>query len=75
MQFTTESNASGLLRPMPILRTRRSLAAMAGGQALRVVCTAPGAARDRQALAAKTGISLPGQPSENNKFIFYLRKA
>ena len=48
---------------------------MAGGQALPVVSTAPGAALDRQTLAAKTGISLPGQPSENNKFIFYLRKA
>jgi tRNA 2-thiouridine synthesizing protein A len=75
MQFNTELDASGLLCPIPIIKAKKALAAMAGGQVLRVVSTDPGAARDMKALAAKTGDTLLEQASENNKFIFYLRKA
>ena len=74
MQFTVELDTSGLLCPIPIIKAKRALAAMAGGQVLRVVSTDPGAARDMQALAAKTGDTLLEQTSENKKFIFYLRK-
>lgn len=75
MQFTVELDTSGLLCPIPIIKAKRALAAMAGGQVLRVVSTDPGAARDMKALAAKTGDTLLEQTSENKKFIFYLRKA
>ncbi len=75
MQFTVELDTSGLLCPIPIIKAKRALAAMAGGQVLRVVSTDPGAARDMLALTAKTGDTLLEQTSENKKFIFYLRKA
>ena len=75
MQFTVELDTSGLLCPVPIIKAKRALAAMACGQVLRVVSTDPGAARDMKALAAKTGDALLEQTSENKKFIFYLRKA
>jgi tRNA 2-thiouridine synthesizing protein A len=75
MQFTVELDTSGLLCPVPIIKAKRALAAMAGGQVLRVVSTDPGAARDMLALTAKTGDTLLEQTSENKKFIFYLRKA
>ena len=75
MQFTVELDTSGLLCPIPIIKAKRALAAMAGGQVLRVGGNDPGAARDMLALTAKTGDTLLEQTSENKKFIFYLRKA
>ena len=50
MQFNQELDASGLLCPIPIIKAKKALAAMAGGQVLRVVSTDPGAARDMKAL-------------------------
>ncbi len=75
MQFTKEVDTSGLLCPIPIIKAKQALAAMACGQVLRVVSTDPGSARDMKALAAKTGNDLLEQASEDSKFIFYLRKA
>jgi len=75
MQFTKELDASGLLCPIPIIKAKQALAALTAGQVLRVVSTDPGSVRDMKALAAKTGNALLEQVSENNKYVFYLRKA
>lgn len=75
MQFDKEFDASGLACPMPIVKTKKSLADMAPGQVLRVVATDPGSVCDMEAFAETTGNTLLLSTTENSKFVFLLRKA
>jgi tRNA 2-thiouridine synthesizing protein A len=75
MNFDKEFDASGLACPMPIVKTKKSLADMASGQVLKVVATDPGSVCDMAAFAEQTGNALLSQSEEAGKFVFFLRKA
>lgn len=75
MEFHREFDASGLSCPGPVMRTQEVLADMASGQVLRVLTTDPGSVDDMATLAEASGNELVQQGSENDKFVFYLRKA
>jgi len=63
MKFDKEFDASGLACPLPIVKTKKSLADMASGQVLRVVATDPGSVCDMAA------------GEEGGKYVFFLKKA
>ena len=73
--FDQELDASGLNCPLPILRAKKSLAAMDSGQILRVVATDPGAVKDFEAFSKQTGNPLLESSEEGGKFYFRLQKA
>ena len=73
--FDQELDASGLNCPLPILRAKKSLAAMESGQVLRVVATDPGAVKDFEAFSKQTGNPLLESSEEGGKFYFRLQKA
>jgi tRNA 2-thiouridine synthesizing protein A len=75
MNYDKEFDASGLACPMPIVKTKKSLADMASGQVLRVIATDPGSVSDMQAFAEQTGHTLLSSATENNKYVFFLKKA
>ena len=75
MEHNKEFDASGLSCPLPIVKTKKALSDMASGQVLRVIATDPGSVCDMAAFAEQTGNALLEQTSENNKFVFYRRKA
>ncbi|MEW6706540.1 MAG: sulfurtransferase TusA family protein [Pseudomonadota bacterium] len=75
MHYDKEFDASGLACPMPIVKTKKSLADMASGQVLRVIATDPGSVCDIEAFAEQTGHTLLLSTTENSKFVFLLRKA
>ena len=75
MNFDKEFDASGLACPLPIVKTKKSLADMASGQVLRVVATDPGSVADMQAFTETTGHQLLSSGKENNKFVFMIKKA
>jgi tRNA 2-thiouridine synthesizing protein A len=75
MQYDKEFDASGLACPMPIVKTKKSLADMSSGQVLRVIATDPGSVCDMQAFADQTGHTLLSSGTENNKYVFLLKKA
>jgi tRNA 2-thiouridine synthesizing protein A len=75
MHFDKEFDASGLSCPLPIVKTKKSLSDMASGQVLRVIATDPGSVCDMQAFAEQTGHTLLSSGTENNKFVFLLKKA
>lgn len=75
MNYDKEFDASGLACPMPIVKTKKSLADMASGQVLRVIATDPGSVCDMQAFAEQTGHQLLSSTTENNKYVFLLKKA
>ena len=69
-----ELDARGLNCPLPILRTKKMLNELTGGQTLRVVATDPGAVKDFQAFAKQTGNELLAQETAGKEFIHYLRR-
>ena len=75
MNYDKEFDASGLACPMPIVKTKKSLADMASGQVLRVIATDPGSVCDMEAFAEQTGHTLLASTTENNKYVFLIKKA
>jgi tRNA 2-thiouridine synthesizing protein A len=73
--FDQELDASGLNCPLPILRAKKTLAGMSGGQVLRIVATDPGSVKDFEAFAKQTGNQLLDSGEEGGKFVFRIKKA
>jgi tRNA 2-thiouridine synthesizing protein A len=73
--FDQELDASGLNCPLPILRAKKSLAAMDSGQVLHIIATDPGAVKDFEAFAKQTGNELMESREEAGKFHFMMKKA
>jgi tRNA 2-thiouridine synthesizing protein A len=69
-----ELDARGLNCPLPILRTKQSLAGMVSGQILKIVATDPGSVIDFQVFAEQTGNELLSLAEIEREFIFLLRK-
>lgn len=74
MEFNRELDVKGLNCPLPILRTKKTLAEMESGQILRVLATDPGSLKDFPAFAKQTGNELVGQKEENRVFEFFLKR-
>ncbi len=67
-------NLRGLKCPLPALRTRKALSAMATGDILVVECTDPLAAIDIPNLLNQTGDTLEGKSREKRVLSFRIRK-
>jgi len=74
MEFDKELDARGLNCPLPILRTKKALTDMSSGQVLKIVATDPGAVKDFEAFSKQTGNALVSSASQNNEFVFFMRK-
>lgn len=74
MDFDKEIDLSGLNCPLPILRTKKALAELTSGQVLKVWATDPATPKDFDAFARQTGNILLQSSSENDKFLFFLRR-
>ncbi len=74
MNFDKELNARGLSCPLPIVKTKKSLADMESGQVLRVIATDCGAVKDMQAFADQTGHTLLSNTEEGGKYVFMMKK-
>lgn len=73
-KFDQELDACGLNCPLPILRAKKSLAAMASGQVLHIIATDPGAVKDFEAFSKQTGNALLESREEDGRFYFLLKK-
>jgi tRNA 2-thiouridine synthesizing protein A len=74
MDFQKELDARGLNCPLPILKTRKSLADMSAGQVLKVVSTDAGSVKDMQAFAKQTGNELLASEEQGKEYVFFLKK-
>jgi tRNA 2-thiouridine synthesizing protein A len=69
-----ELDARGLNCPLPILKAKKSLAAMTSGQLLRIVCTDAGSVRDFAAFAKQTGNELVDSDVAGPEFTYVLKR-
>ena len=60
--------------PMPLLKTKKTMADMAPGEILEVVGTDPGSKQDLPSWAARTGNLYLGVEEEGEVFHFFLQK-
>lgn len=74
IQADRELDCRGLNCPMPILRTKKSLAEIRPGGVLKVIATDPGTLKDFQAFARQTGNELLESSEAKGEYTFYLRK-
>ncbi len=74
MHFDRELDVKGLNCPLPILRTKKTLAEMSSGQVLHVLATDAGAVKDFEAFARQTGNELLFSSESGDVFEFYLKR-
>lgn len=75
MEWDQELDAQGLLCPLPVLKARKRLSAMASGQVLRMLADDPAAAVDVPHFCAESGHALEQATREGATRIFLIRKA
>ena len=73
--FDQELDARGLNCPLPILRAKKTLNAMSGGQILKIMATDPGSVKDFEAFAKQTGNELLDSSELDGEFHFMLKKS
>ena len=72
--FDQELDARGLNCPLPILRAKKTLNTMIGGQILMIMATDPGSVKDFEAFAKQTGNELLDSSELDGEFHFMLKK-
>jgi len=60
--------------PMPLLKTKKTMANLASGEILEIVGTDPGSKNDLPSWAARTGNTYLGVEEDGDLFRFYLQK-
>lgn len=71
----TVLDAKGLSCPLPVLRARKSMRALAPGAVLRLLATDPGAVCDVAAMCEATGDRLIESDETDGAFTFRIEKA
>jgi tRNA 2-thiouridine synthesizing protein A len=74
MRADAEVDARHLLCPLPVLKARRAILALAPGQVLRLVATDPAAAIDVPHFCAEAGHELAATERDGAVTIFFLRR-
>jgi tRNA 2-thiouridine synthesizing protein A len=72
--FDVELDVRQLACPLPILRAKKSLATMSGGQVLKIVATDKGSPKDFVDFCGKTGNELLSSTEQDGEFIFLIRR-
>ncbi|MDW8325699.1 MAG: sulfurtransferase TusA family protein [Anaerolineales bacterium] len=67
-------DCSGLLCPIPVIKTSKAIKELQIGQVLKMIATDPGAPADMEAWARQTGNELLDSHKDGEKFVFYLRR-
>jgi len=68
-------DAKGLNCPLPILKAKKALKSLDGGQVLEVVSTDPGSVADFAAFCRTTGNELMEQNEAEGIYTYLIRKA
>lgn len=68
-------DAKGMACPMPIIKTKKSIAELESGQVLEIHATDKGAKNDLTAWARSTGHELLSDKEEDGVFKFWIKKS
>ena len=68
-------DCSGLLCPMPIVKTNKAIKELQSGQILKVITTDAGYPPDIEAWSRQTGNPLLNSMAEEGRFVVFLQKS
>ncbi|MBI3169794.1 MAG: sulfurtransferase TusA family protein [Chloroflexi bacterium] len=68
-------DCTGLLCPMPIVKTTKAIKELEAGQILKMISTDAGSPPDIAAWSRQTGNELLLSTEDGGKFVFFLKKA
>ncbi len=68
-------DCTGMLCPMPIVKTSKAIKGLESGQILKMISTDAGSPPDIAAWSRQTGNELLLSTTEGEKFIFFLKKS
>ena len=68
-------DCSGMLCPMPIVKTSKAMKELQPGQVLKMISTDAGSPPDIEAWSRQTGNELLRSTTEESKFVFFLKKS
>ncbi|ETW13099.1 hypothetical protein ATO8_07806 [Roseivivax marinus] len=74
MTQTHDLDATGLLCPLPVLKARKRLSALASGDVLRVVTDDPAAVVDVPHFCTEAGHALEDRAEDGPRMIWHIRK-
>lgn len=74
MHIDKELDARGLNCPLPLMKTKKTLADMQSGQVLRVFASDAGSMPDILAFTQKAGHEMLAQQHEGNDYIHVIRR-
>ena len=74
MDFDIELDVRQLACTLPILRAKKSLSQMSGGQVLKVIATDKEAPKDFEVFCRQTGNELLSSVMQGDEFIFHIRR-
>ncbi|GBE55656.1 MAG TPA: sulfurtransferase TusA family protein [Euryarchaeota archaeon] len=67
-------DTSGLVCPMPILKTKQSIKKLGAGKVLKVIATDRGSKGDIPAFVRHSKTELLGMEEDDGKYIFFIKK-
>jgi len=73
-KFDQQVDCTGMICPLPVLRTKKALAQLESGQVLKVIATDQGAEHDIPMFAKQTGNEIIANYVEDDVFLFYLKR-
>ncbi|MGE5248844.1 MAG: sulfurtransferase TusA family protein [Bacteroidota bacterium] len=74
VQVIKELDCTGMLCPMPVVKTAKAIKEVEVGQILKMIATDPGAPPDMEAWCRQTGHQMVAKEEDGGKFIFYFRR-
>ncbi len=74
IQADSVLDCSGLLCPIPVVKTSKAIKEVEVGQVLKMIATDPGAPPDMQAWSRQTGHELIAEDTEDGAFLFWFRR-
>ena len=69
-----ELDVTGLNCPMPLLKAKKAINEMAGGEIIKVLATDPGSVRDFEVFAKQSGHQLLESGLIDGVYYYYLQK-
>ncbi len=67
-------DCSGMLCPIPVIKTNKAINQVEVGQVLKMISTDPGAVPDMAAWSRQTGHEMLESHQEGDTYIFYFRR-
>ncbi len=74
MEANKVLDCTGLLCPIPVIKTSQAIKEVEVGEILHMIATDPGAPPDMEAWARQTGHEVVDTTEEDGKFLFWFKR-